>query len=383
VKYFFLFLFLPALGWGETAKSFKLDGSSRASIEYHALLKVAQEEVGEALGPQMKALRLHTDALLGKSPFGKESGAQAFFEAYLLRKNITKISLKNLTKSKDKFFAEVEVSYDPLALKDFFREQERKVSKIYLVDEYEIQGFTWEDMALKDPENFFRPIADSWQRALNGIVDDAEICDRECLGFYQTWLSQSEAELKSYPEDFYFLNISLLIQRPLHDPKVKEVTFSWNGRVHSSSFANKDRSKTLEVPPESGKWLTHDQKDVNSRLAHRIYQSGTLPLKSSIEALQNLSQNQNSFYLNLNGLKTVDESMRFIQYLKKRDPDLKLKAEIDSLVTQGLRLKCTFAGEEKRFTDLLKSIKGLKLSRSYKIEINLGQGDHTLKFLPN
>lgn len=348
MKFLFIFLLFPILGWGKDSET---------------ILKIAEKEIGADFKVQLEKLRAHADLLHKKTPFAKDLSSDTFFKSYIERKNLSETDIEGI--------------------KEFFKIQDRPTSRLFIVDEYEIQGFTWDDMKLKNPDNFFRPIADTWQKDLRGEADDIEVCVGECLKFYTVWMSQSSDDLKAYPEDFYFEHISFFVQRPSFDPSVKEVMFTWGGRVHASSWSNKDQSKTFEISQEHAKWLTHDQKEVNSKLAQRIYQSGLLPLKKSLQALTQGNLGRLSLVLELKGLRNIEEAMSFIRSLRKKDPKLALEAELDSLGPQSIKLKCHFAGEEKRFTDLLSSIKELKLSRSYKIESNLVQGVHSVKFLPN
>lgn len=285
-------------------------------------------------------------------------------------------SFSAVTKTEDgNWKARVDLDMDKIKLEKQLRKiisgETKAFSKIVLVSEIDPSHFSWSDLELDSANSFLGPLNASWTNWMNenlpSTVEEAVICDQNCLSFYSSWSETHVDEIRLPPEyaQAVLIKVSFKLKRSRVVESLKEATFEWEGRALLQDFHTKRILGSFALPMEKRTFRQLDQKALNSALASSLYRSPmTAFLQFNRKLEEKIGFNRVS-KLVIQGHRNMADVLSLVELLKTRGSSLGLEAFLSSFTKNEVELNCFYRGEEKSFTDLLSAIKELKSSHSY------------------
>lgn len=282
----------------------------------------------------------------------------------------------------------VELIFDRLKVERKFKRilstENKPFGQIRLLSEINLIDLKWQDLSLDQEETFARPLKVSWENFINENlpqkVEEAIICEDDCLNYYLTWEELSQEQLQKealtpYSKDLWLkvsLNLRKLTEKSGGD------AFSWEGRVVLIEVKSKRVIASFQLFPEEKEWMGLDPKALNSALATRLYKSPLTAFKQLEQKLSTLGGSSRSNKLVIKGHRHLGEVQELIQLLQTRGSSLGLKIQLSGIKGSEAELLCFYQGEEKSFTDLLSQLKELKSSQTSAIIFETSGGHHRL-----
>jgi hypothetical protein len=251
-------------------------------------------------------------------------------------------------------------------------EATKKYSKIFLVSDFDLIGFSWSDLSIDQEANFSTPIISSWIKWLTPLVSSEVVevlpCRDECRFTFSKWLQNPLEQKNDLPDDFknsLWLRISYKIRKVRFDPDIDEWDFEWEGSAVFLDVNSKQAiaSKTIEV--ERKMWRGLGQKALNSALATSLYKSALDHLHKASLSLKESERPDRLSRVFVQGQRKISDILSLIELLKKEGASLKLTAKLDVIGSKEAQIVCFYKGEEKSFNDLLSRLKELKSSQRY------------------
>ncbi len=290
---------------------------------------------------------------------------------------------------KDHWGASIELSLDRIRVQKLLRritsEEIKLYSKVWLMTEIDLNGFTWEDLGLDKETSFISPMNTSWikwlEKNIPTTVDEVGICSGDCLDFYKQWLNTPQEKLASKIDRSYaqnvFLKLTYTLQRSSHVESLQENTFEWGGRIVLLDINTKRILGSYELLPVRKKWQGVDKKDLNSALATQMYLSPLKGFNEFMTVLQVKKALNRVSRLVIKGSQNLGDALILMEILRTRGTFLGLETSLDFFQREEVQILCFYQGEEKSFSDLLSGVKELKSSHGYRL-VNEFTGFHYL-----
>lgn len=253
----------------------------------------------------------------------------------------------------------------------------------HLVVEVTLVDFTWAELNLQHESSFTQPLHTNWQKILQENSPDKEIksCQGPCKVYFDAWLDRGPGLLNPAHKDEYtdgqwikvFFNVS-------RDPASKR--FSWEGRVLLQDINSKVLLQSFDLGREEKNWDSLSQKQLNSALATRLYQSALPALKQIGSKLKIELPYTRASRLVIKDAPLMSHAQELVNLLKARGTSLGLHCDWKAMASRISQFICFYQGEEKTFSDLLSSVKELKSSKSYNLGHEVVGTEHVLTFKP-
>jgi hypothetical protein len=267
-------------------------------------------------------------------------------------------------------------------------DQAKKISRLFLVSDIDLIGFSWSDLALEKEARFSNPLISSWvkslQPQLSGEVKEILPCVDECSEAFYQWLQIPQEAKMDVPESYVnslWLKVSYKLRKINHDPSINEWSFEWEGSAVLLDANLKESIATRTIETEKRTWRGLDQKTLNSVLASSMYKTALDHLHHATISLKNLERPDRLTRIIVKGQRNVSDLFNLIELLKKEGASMKLNAKLDVFGPKEAQILCFYKGEEKSFTDLLSRLKELKSTRSYGLVNEISGIHHVLKLV--
>lgn len=251
---------------------------------------------------------------------------------------------------------------------------------VWIVADITPLDFTWNNLGLEHESSFTTPLIESWRKWLqeNQTAKAVHGCLDQCLTFHSQWLDQGAPLLKGQilPPEYaggLWLKLSIKLRRDQYSGK-----FQWEGSAVLMDINSKLLILSSDLPREERSWIGLAQKELNSQLATRIYQSALPALKVVAGKLPEELSYSKASYLVIRGGKQMGDALKLVEILKNRGQKVGLVVRWEYSQQSEARFHVFYRGEEKSFTDLLSQVKELKSSHSYEISYERAGPDHVL-----
>jgi hypothetical protein len=244
--------------------------------------------------------------------------------------------------------------------------------------------FSWNDLGLSQESSFTTPLYDYWQKFIQeNSKNELEVksCQGPCESAYESWLDREVWLLNPIVRDEYtdglWIKLSYNISRERNSGK-----FSWEGRVLLQDVNSKMILASYDLGREEKNWGGLGQKQLNSALATRLYQSALAAFRKIAEKLSPGLHYTRASRLVIRDAPLMSATQKVVDEVKIRGMNLGLACEWKSVVKKESHFLCLYRGEEKSFSDLLSQLKELKSSKSYNLGYEVVGTDHVLTFVP-
>lgn len=259
-------------------------------------------------------------------------------------------------------------------------------SKILILSEVNLLGFSWKDLGLERESQFTAPLLKSWEKWLKEHtpknVGEAKICEADCLTYHAQWEEKLPEELAAVTDTEYanvlWLKVSITLRRNL---KNNIQGFSWDGRVHLLDGNTKRAVANLTLPREQKEWVNLPQADINTKLVTRVYKTGLGSFPGLSEKIEKALPLNRVIRLTITGYKHMGDVTKLVELLQSRGSFLGLEAEMSGFGSGEAVMKVFFRGEEKSFTDLLSQVKELKSSYNYSLVNEVTGTGHVIRMV--
>jgi hypothetical protein len=244
--------------------------------------------------------------------------------------------------------------------------------------------FSWKDMGVENENSFVDALENSWVKwfteNLPITVETAVRCDSACQEYYLKWFETpfDQLQVPAEYQNALVLKVNMLVRRT---GTSFEQRYEWEGRAVLQDMNTKRLLGASTIAPESRGFQQQDQKTINSALASSMYRSALpffLNYRKEIEEKKGFNRVSR---LVIRGHHRLGDVQQLMEELKTRGTSLGLELHLAQFTKDEAQLICYLRGEEKSFTDLLSSIKGLKSSHSYTIVNEFTGVHHVIKLV--
>ena len=259
-------------------------------------------------------------------------------------------------------------------------------SKILILSEVNLLGFSWKDIGLEREAQFSSPLEKSWEKWLKDHppknVAQVKVCEDDCLSYHSRWEEKlpEEQALVSDPEyaNVLWLKLSITLRRTMRN---NIQGFVWEGRVHLLDGNTKRAITNLNLPREEKEWMNLPQPEINTKLVTRVYKTGLGAFPGISEKVEKTLPLNRVIKLTISGYKHMGDVTRLVELLQSRGSLLGLSAEMSGFGSGEAVMKVSFRGEEKSFTDLLSQVKELKSSYNYSLVNEVTGTGHVIRMV--
>lgn len=212
-------------------------------------------------------------------------------------------------------------------------------------------NFTWEDIQLKEAQEFEEPILKEWLTWFteNPFPGNPPVvaCDEACM-----------AALGKKPLDEIFkgaglIKVTLTLHRVKAEEPMGEVSLSFSGGVIIEDMATHRLLGWGDLPAEQHPLKGTTPKELNSAMASLCYRA---PLAKFLE-LKNLvrphAAAEQTLQVRLEGMAHLGEVLRFQEWVKKAGISYGARSGLDSFSGGVAQILIFFHGEGQKFTAMV------------------------------
>lgn len=272
--------------------------------------------------------------------------------------------------------------------KRLFSEGTKEYSKLQVLVEVTPLGFSWPELNLEKSTSFTNPLLTSWGKWLSTNqpqnVEEIVLCEGVCHDAFNQWQQVQQEEGMQIPSDLansLWLKVSYNLRKVFHNSQINEWKFEWDGSVVLLDANTKKILASHTLHPETKTWRGLDQKTLNSNLASGMYRSPLDSFNKITKQVQDSNRINRLNRLRVQGYANMGDIVTLMETIKKLGHSINLDLKLDVFTQKEAQILCFYVGEEKSFTDLLSSVKELKLSHSYKVVDEHSGVHHVLRLI--